>query len=195
MSEIRRLEESDQDERSRTQYKRIEEIQYSKQPLVLSHGVSEILSSPQQVQYVPEDEYSDTPDYGYQPRYAQENQDYSKDSTGFSIQEILGITSQYPSHEDLGIKLEYAQPAPVIPDSEPKTVGLLASSEYGGPRLNGSDLTYTVGSQETSSSFSHYSDFSGGNYSFGPSYSASNFGSHQPTRQAGELPHYYEHVS
>lgn len=190
MSEIRRVEESDRDERSvqaRNQYK-----DYSKQPLPLSHGVSEILSSPQQVQYVSEEDYADTPDYGYQPRYAQENQDYSKDSTGFSIQEILGITSQYPSHEDLGIKLEFAQPAPVIPEPEPKSVGLL-TNEYGAQRLNGSDLVYTVASQEASPSFAHYSDFSGGNYSFGPSYSNS-FGS-QPTRQAGELPHYYEHVS
>lgn len=159
-------------------------------PSSLSHSVEEILSINNQ-SYGEEDDYQTPREYlSYQQRYPQEYQPQdSKDSTGFSIHEILGIAQQYGSQDDMAVKLEYSHENPISGESDPK---LLMTPDYTPPTPRTTEILYSTNpsSSPTYGGYGDYVTFP----QFSNAYSSNSFTVHQP-RHVGGLSVYYDHVS
>nr|AIB07890.1 Hox cluster protein zen [Glyphotaelius pellucidus] len=168
----------------------------------ITHSVDDILSDNNQVNYTVEDEeaFNQTQeDYvAYSSRFIpeyQQNLTDSKDSTGFSIQEILGISQQYGEHEDtMPVKQEYHPHSPS--GYELKMAHASNLQVLGAPRP---DVTYSVSavSEDGSPTYGQYVDIGMGyppHIPYGGGY-MNNYLQHQPMRHPGLFPTYYDHVS
>lgn len=168
----------------------------------ITHSVEDILSDNSQVNYSVEDEeaFNQTQeDYvAYSSRFIpeyQQNLTDSKDSTGFSIQEILGISQQYGEQEDsMPVKQEYHSHSPSEYDMK---VAHASNLQLLGPPRP--DVTYSVStlSDNSSPTYGQYVDMGMGyppHIPYGGGY-INNYLQHQPMRHPGLFPTYYDHVS
>lgn len=168
----------------------------------ITHSVEDILSVNNQVNYTVEDDeaFNQTQeDYvAYSSRFIpeyQHNLTDSKDSTGFSIQEILGISQQYGEQEDsMPVKQEYRPHSPNEYDMKMAHASNLQM--LGIPRP---EVTYSVPilNDESSPPYGQYVDMGVGyppHISYGGGY-INNYIQHQPMRHPGLFPTYYDHVS
>lgn len=168
----------------------------------ITHSVEDILSVNNQVNYVVEEDetFNQTQeDYvAYSSRFIPEYQPNltdSKDSTGFSIQEILGISQPYEEQEDsMHVKQEYRPHSPSEYDMKMAYASNLQM--LGMPRP---EVTYSVPtlSDDSSPSYGQYVDMGVGyppHMPYGGGY-INNYMQHQPMRHPGLFPTYYDHVS
>lgn len=167
-------------------------LQSSSKLKTLSHSVQEILS-PNPVEA---EDYPPPPEQPYSFRYTHElTSTDSKDSTGFSIQDILGISQNYqtPQDQEAGtMKLEYVGDGGEVVESKVFSQDYLSAVQ----RINNGDGYSMDG--PPNSPYIHYGEVPleclGSNFIY-PNFGSNSFSGHLPRHPSSYPPFYEAHVS